>query len=430
MYLVYSLLLILAVLLSSPWWLLRMMRHGKYRAGIAERLGRVPRRILQDAKRPCIWIHAVSVGEVLAVARLIQRLQDSRPEYRVLISTTTKTGQELARKRFGEANVFYFPIDFGIAIRAYFRALRPELVILAETEFWPNFLRVASLSGAKLAVVNARISDRSFPRYHRFRRLLSRVLAEVDLFCAQTDEDARRLRQIEAPAGRIHVSGNLKFDIQPPPESPLVARLRTAIGAAEAGPVIVAGSTVEGEEQLILGELQGALKEFPSALLILAPRHPERFGEVADMVRRHAVDLIRRSQWNGGIDAGGVFLLDSIGELASVYALADVATVGGSFAPRGGHNILEPAWFSKPIVIGPHYQNFRDIVEQFRRASAVVVAERPIQAAAQLLRDSAEAQQLGRRARAVLDANRGATEKTLQLINSQLKRADAAREAI
>lgn len=423
MYFLYSSLLALAVLLSSPWWLLRMAMHGKYRAGLSERLGNVPTRIKTPNTRRAIWIHAVSVGEVLAVAGLVQRLRSEFSEHRIVISTTTKTGQELARKRFGEEDIFCFPLDFAFCIRPYLRALRPELVVLAETEFWPNFLRLPKRSGAQIAVVNARISDRSFPRYRRWRGLLRVILANVDVFCAQTQEDKRRLCEIGARAERVHTFGNLKFDIQPPSETPLVAQLLAAIREGSAGPVIVCGSTVEGEEADLLRGFTGLQQLFPGALLILAPRHPERFSAVAAEIGSFRLPSTRRSEWNGSPLSGGIFLLDSIGELASVYALADVAVVGGSFMPRGGHNILEPAHFGKPIIVGPHYENFRDIVDQFRAAEAVIITEQPMAAAAALLGDSQRAPELGIRARAVLDANTGATERTLSQLRQLLHAA-------
>jgi 3-deoxy-D-manno-octulosonic-acid transferase len=424
MYFLYSFVLALAVLLSSPWWLLRILRHDKYREGLGERLGFTPQRIQFGDDRPAIWVHAVSVGEVLAISGLVQRLYTQSTERRIVISTTTKTGQELARSRFGEENVFYFPLDFALCIRPYLKVLRPELVVIAETEFWPNFLRLAKASGARIAVVNARISDRSYPRYRRWRELLRHVLTNIDVFCAQTKEDSRRLCEIGAPAGRVHVAGNLKFDLQPPDALPLVAQLRAAIHAGGAEPVIVAGSTVEGEEEGLLREFKRLVEtELATALLILAPRHPERFGQVMAQVARAGLPLARRSEWSGSPLSGGVFLLDSIGELAALYELADVAIVGGSFAAHGGHNILEPAWCGKPIIIGRHYENFRDIVEQFMRAEAVVINENPIRAAAALLRDSTRAQELGRRARAVLDANSGATNRTLEHLGRLIRTA-------
>ncbi len=213
MYLIYSALLAAGLLLTLPYWLMQRLRHGKYRAGLSERLGRIPQRLTKQPGRPTIWVHAVSVGEVLAVSGLVAELKRRFPNYRIVISTTTDTGQKLARTRFGAENVFYFPLDFAFAIRPYLRWLRPELIVIAETELWPNFLRLGKAVGGRIAIVNARISDRSWPRYRRFQRLLARVLRQVDLFLTQTEEDARRLAQIGAPKERIQVTGNLKFDV-------------------------------------------------------------------------------------------------------------------------------------------------------------------------------------------------------------------------
>ncbi len=228
-YSLYSLLFFVALILSTPWWLLQMWRYGKYRTGWSERLGRVPDRLLQHPARDTIWIHAVSVGEVLAVSRIIEVLKTQLPEWRVVVSTTTDTGQKLARQRFGENNVFYVPLDLPFGVRPYFQALRPKLLVLAESEFWPNLLHWAKQSGAAVAVVNARISDRSLPGYLRFRKLLAPMMRNVDVFLAQSDEDARRLVQIGAPADRVQVGGNLKFEVQPPAKSHIVAAFATAI---------------------------------------------------------------------------------------------------------------------------------------------------------------------------------------------------------
>ena len=432
MFTVYSLGLAVALLLSAPWWLVQMMRQGKYRAGIRERLGRVPERILngQQCDLDAIWVHAVSVGEVLAVSGLIGRLRQPG-DYRVVVSTTTLTGQKLARDRFGAENVFYFPLDFAFAIRPYLHALRPKLVVVAETEFWPNFLRLAKTGGARIATVNARISDRSFPRYRRLRFLMRPVLSFIDLFLCQTDEDARRLQQIGAPGQRVSRSGNLKFDLQPKSEPPVVAELRKALADAGVGPVVVVGSTVEGEEVPILAAWRRLVAGFPRALMILAPRHPERFGAVAEMLARDGVQVCRRSSWQGSeIPTGGVFLLDTIGELGAIYALADVAFVGGSLMPKGGHNILEPAFFGKATLVGPHTENFRDIIATFRNQQALLVVRDADELAAtliRLLRDARECSALGARAAAVMQANAGATERTVQgLVALLAKRAGAA----
>src|SRR5579871_2229328 len=282
MYLLYSALLAAGLLISLPYWLFEMLRHGKYRTGLSERLGRVPQRILTDPGQKTIWIHAVSVGEVLAICNLVKDLKQSLPR-RIVVSTTTDTGQALARKRFGQENVFYFPLDFGFSVRPYLQQLRPELIVIAETEFWPNFLRLAQSSGAKVAVVNARISDRSLPGYRRWRGRLSKVLKNVDLFLAQTPTDARRLAEIGASAERIKISGNLKYDMEAPATIPLVSQLRDVLGKAQAAPIIVCGSTVEGEEGLLLRAFENVLASYPQAVMILAPRRPERFDQVAGL---------------------------------------------------------------------------------------------------------------------------------------------------
>src|SRR5580700_2674567 len=226
------------MLLSLPYWLYQILRHGKYRSGVAERTGTVPARLTSDAGSRggrVIWVHAVSVGEVLAVSGLVTQMRQNFPQHRVLVSTTTDSGQELARKRFGEENVFYFPMDFAFAIRPYLRALQPELVVLVETEFWPNFLNLARAAGARIAVVNARISDRSWPSYRRFRWALRKMLVNIDLFLAQTAEDGARLQSIGADAGRVQVTGNLKFDVSVPTAPPIVESLRRALATEAAG---------------------------------------------------------------------------------------------------------------------------------------------------------------------------------------------------
>jgi len=274
MYFLYSALLAVAMLVTVPYWLFQMVRRNKYRTGFAERWGRVPKRIENASGKRAIWVHAVSVGEVLAVGRLIQEMRARLPDYRVFISTTTDTGQRLAREKFGPDDVFYFPVDFAFAIRPYLKALRPVLVVIAETEFWPNFLRFSHSSGAKIATVNGRISDRSLHGYRQIRLFLRRVLDQIDLYLAQTEEDRKRLIDIGAPEGRIYVSGNLKYDVAPPAQASIVSSLRTSFEKTGAGPVIVAGSTMEGEESLLLRAFEIVRGRHPRAVMILAPRHP------------------------------------------------------------------------------------------------------------------------------------------------------------
>src|SRR5215472_2371606 len=272
MYILYSLLLACGLVLSLPWWIFQMLRSGKYPAGFRERLGFVPQRIRKAAKPGSIWVHAVSVGEVLAVTDLVRELEQSNPGHQVFISTTTQTGQYLARGRFGEDKAFFLPLDSGISIRPYLRALQPGLLFLAETEFWPNLLHLIKKRGAAIAAVNARISDRSFPRYRRFRWFFVHVLAQIDLFLAQTEEDATRLIAIGAPRDRVRISGNLKFDVRPAATTTIVEDLRRAIPSGSR--VVVSGSTAEGEEEILLRAFQECLQKFSTAVMLLAPRHP------------------------------------------------------------------------------------------------------------------------------------------------------------
>ena len=428
-YLLYSATLALLLTLTLPWWLLQMLRLGKYRAGLSERLGRVPLRIrlaADDAASalPVAWIHAVSVGEAVAIAPLVEQLREEG--YRVVVSTTTHTGQRLARNKFGETNVFYFPLDFALCIRPYLRALRPALVILAETEFWPNFLCLARQSGAHLAVVNARISDRSYPRYLRFRRLLSRALAPVELFLAQSDGDAERLRAVGVAPERVEVSGNLKFDAAPPVESAAVTQLGEQLRSSGA-PILVAGSTVEDEEEYVLQAFQMVLGEYPTASLVLAPRHRERFEEVARQLTGKRFRFVRRSQSDAAQQdlRGAVLLLDTLGELAAIYRYSNIAFVGGSLVPRGGHNILEPAFFSRAILTGPYTENFRDILTCFENQRAVVRCTTKNLGITflLLLREADEREALGKRAQQVLLQQRGATARSvarlLQLVGER-----------
>jgi 3-deoxy-D-manno-octulosonic-acid transferase len=415
MYLLYSTLLAAGLLLSLPYWIFQMLRRRKYRTGFGQRLGSVPPELALPSSQPTIWFHAVSVGEVLAISGLVEQIRFRRPGYRIVVSTTTDTGQKLARTRFGEGNVFYLPLDLGLAIRPYLRALRPRLVVIAETEFWPNFLRLAKRSGARIAVVNARISDRSWPGYKRLRWWLPKVIGNVDLFLAQTWEDHKRLIDIGAPEDRVEVTGNLKFDIDPPAEPPVVASLRESFQKSGAWPILVCGSTVdEEEERMLLQAFQSIQASYPHAVMILAPRHPERFPVVATLLESLGIHFLRRSLWGGEPIAGGVILLDTIGELAAVYGLADIAFVGGSLVPKGGHNIIEPARHGVAIVVGNHTENFRDIIWLFQTNDAVRIvgpAELPL-VLMDLISNDAERKALGQRAAETLRSQTGATEKT------------------
>ena len=428
MYVLYSTLLGAALILSLPYWIYQMLRHGKYGLGFFQRLGRVPLH-LSRTDQPTIWIHAVSVGEVLAVSGLIDQLRVRLPGYRIVVSTTTDTGQKLARDRFGAKNVFYFPIDLGFAIRPYLDALRPQLIVIAETEFWPNFLRLAKSAGARIVVVNARISDRSWRGYRRLHWWLPKVIQNVDLFLAQTQDDSRRLIDIGAPGSRVAVTGNLKFDLQLTQPPPVMANLRDSFRATGATPILVFGSTADDEEErMLLQAFQSILASHPHATMILAPRPPERFAAVAALLESLGIHFLRRSLWGGEPLAGGVLLLDTIGELSAIYGLADIAFVGGSLVPKGGHNIIEPARHGVAIVVGNHTENFRDIIGLFQSRDALRVvgpAELPL-VLMELISNEAERRALGQRASETLRSQSGASEKTVAALENLLAPTPAA----
>jgi len=419
----YNLALLTGLVASAPWWLWRMATTQKYREGLTQRLGGVPPWLRSKAaERPVLWLHAVSVGEVLAASRLVGEIDRAFPHLQVLVSTTTRTGQALARERFGPNRVFYCPLDLPWAVRAYLNALKPQMLVLAETEFWPNLLSSCFRRQIPVAVVNARISDRSWPRYRKLRWFWQPMLSRLSRVLAQSETDAERLKAIGCDAGQVSVSGNLKFDVRAAEESE-ATRLVKVLGAGLR--FIVAGSTLEGEEAALLEAWPRLLESDPDLILLLAPRHPERFAAVTVLLGRSGSTWVRRSEWKGSapetlapLRAGQIVLLDTIGELAAMYSLASVAFVGGSLIPAGGHNPLEPAQFGVPIVMGPHYANFRAITEDLRGHDALRIAAKDglASALADLLHDTDAATAMGRRAREVFEAQSGATMRTIQAL--------------
>jgi 3-deoxy-D-manno-octulosonic-acid transferase len=422
----YNLALLAALVVSAPWWLWRMATTHKYRDGIGERLGstgRIRSLLVSANDRPVIWIHAVSVGEVLAVSRLVGELENALPQFRLLISTTTRTGQDLARQRFGADRVFYCPLDLPWAVRAFLNAMQPKLLILAETEFWPNILSGCFRRNIPVAVVNARISDRSWPRYRRLQALWRPILSQLSTVLAQSEIDAERLCAIGCLPDRVSVAGNLKFDVRAATEAGATRLLKNL---ASGLPLVIAGSTLEGEEAALMQAWPQLLAADPHLALVIAPRHPERFAAVAALLDQSGVAWIRRSAWQSQaaipIEPGHVVLLDTIGELASVYSLASVAFVGGSIVPAGGHNPLEPAQFGVPIVMGPHYVNFRAITEDLLANEALRIVQPNNLAATliELLNDRAAAKAMGARARHVFEQQAGATGRCVNAIRALL----------
>jgi 3-deoxy-D-manno-octulosonic-acid transferase len=419
----YNLALLTAFVLTAPWWLWRMTSMHRYREGIKERLGEVPARVArmrEEGGLPVIWLHAVSVGEVLAVSRLVSELDFSFPNYRLFISTTTATGQALAQERFGVSRVFYCPLDLPWAVNSYLDALEPRILILAESEFWPNLLSSCYRRRIPVAVVNARVSDRSWPRYQMLKPLWKPILRQLSAVLAQSDRDAERLLALGCMPARVSVTGNLKFDVRAAEESDATLLLRRLAGRLR---LFVAGSTIEGEEAALLDAWPRLLEADPNLVLLLAPRHPERFSAVAMRLARTPFPWVRRSDWPAKpthalepLHPGEVVLLDTIGELASVYSLASFAFVGGSLFPAGGHNPLEPAQFGVPMIMGPHYDNFRAMIEvllaQKEELTATLV---------ELIRNPEEAEAMGSRAREIFEREAGATGRTLNALRGVME---------
>ena len=447
MYFVYSLLMGLAALLLVPYWLVQGLRQRKYLSNLGERLGfSLPSLAKLPAQRPgAIWIHAVSVGEVLSSITLARRLKEAYPDRPLIVSTTTITGHALARERvpFADA-IIYFPLDWAYCVRRAIDAVKPSLVLVLETEIWPNFLREARRRGISVLFVSGRISDRSFARYQSclgafgffLRPFLKDALSNASAFLMQSEKDAERLRALGAPANCVYVSGNLKYDLDLPAPTPLSNWLETEIRRSGRGPIIIAGSVVATEEPLALiafGTLQG---EYPKALLVLAPRKPERFDAAAEFIHESHRKFIRRSQLPipGPAQAQAsqtpsdcaihdditVFLLDSIGELASLYRLADGAFIGGSLVPSGGHNILEPAAFGKIPVFGPSMENFAEIASRFLSAGAAVQVDSPEDAGVawiEFFRNPERMKKMGETARRLVEGSRGATDRAIAEIS-------------
>ena len=460
----YSLLLGVALALSSPYWLARMMGGGRYRAGLWGRLGRVPRELREAvAGKQVVWLHAVSVGEVLAATRLVAELEAALGDgWVIAISTTTATGQRLARERFGAERVFWYPLDFAWAVRAYLRAVRPKMLVLMESELWPRMLAECGRMGVPVAVVNARVSDRSYARGVKVKAVWGWMLRRVDLFLAQSEEDGRRLMAMGANDGAVRVVGNLKYDVRAPKESRVAGLIKEVAGGR---PIVVAGSTVGGssdrdpdEEGWLTTVWGGRPRNEIGAILVLAPRHPERFQQVWETATEfptvRATELLEGKEgtnksWQRlppGKVRPEIVVLDTIGDLAAVYGIADLAFVGGSLIKRGGHNPLEPAQFGVPVLMGPSYENFREMVSKMIAAGGIAITtgepQLPNERAApnqlfrdeiyrmrdsletemvRLLADREAAKAMGERGRRVFEEQQGATGRVvaalMELVN-------------
>ncbi len=435
MYFFYRILTAAGMFVLAPYFALRGWHRGQPWSSFRERLGWLPAAVRERAAASAasgadggaIWIHAVSVGEVLAAKPLLDGLKRMFPARAVFVSTTTDTGQTLAKERLGAADaIFYFPLDWVVPVRRALKSIRPAAVIVMETEIWPNFLREAHRAGIPVLFANARISEKSFARFKQWEFMVGpfyrRTMEDAARFLAQSPEDADRLVQMGAEEDRVEVVGNLKYDAEPPARGAFANWLAEQIAQQERWPVVVAGSVVAGEEDAVLAAYDNVQRQWRRTLLVLAPRKPDRFDAAARLVSEGGWKVVRRSEIDLSApldEAADVLLLDSIGELGALYSMADATFVGGSLVAAGGHNILEPAQFSRPPVFGPHMENFRQMADQFldARAGAQVTTGSALGTVwMQLIENVPMREQLGRAAKQIADGNRGATQRALARI--------------
>ncbi|MHC4830110.1 MAG: 3-deoxy-D-manno-octulosonic acid transferase [Planctomycetota bacterium] len=428
---------LVAMLAASPVIAWLLFTKPRVRAGVRERLGiRLPRR---EGERPVIWVHGVSVGEVIAAKPLVQEIQRRLPGFDIAISTTTGTGIEVARKRFPDQLCFFYPLDLSFAVRRVVRAIRPSLIVLIELEIWPNFLRAAAKQGTPVVIANGRISEKSLRGYRRVQWLLRRPLSRIARFCVQTDTYADRFRALGVGDERLVVTGSVKYDALPvaPPGPEAADAMRAALGIEGGVPVIVGASTHPGEEALLLQSYRALRDDFPGLRLIVVPRHNERAPGLKEEIEADSQPCVLKTELDragpsgktletGKVALPPVVIGDTMGDLVAIYQVADVVFVGGSLVPSGGQNMLEPCGFGKAVMFGPHTHNFRASVEQLTEADAVRVTPdgdaltRELRA---LLADRSAREALGTRARAVVEKQRGASERTVTVLAEVLKQA-------
>ena len=425
------------LLLGSPVIIYRMLRFGKYRHGLAEKLfGWLPR---TESDTPLVWFHAVSVGEVLQLEPVLAQLAEREPARRFLVTTTTSTGRDVARTKFPESTIAYFPFDFSWAVRRALRRVQPDAIVLVELELWPNFILEASRQCIPLALINGRMSDRSFRGYGRIRPLISALLRRLDCVAVQTQTYAERFRRLGAATARVHTTGSIKFDrLETDPGNPRTVELRRSFHIADNERVFIAGSTQAPEEAIAVAAWCSIREQFPDVRLILVPRHRERFEEVANLVMRHGLPLLLRTDTSHRRRAADgqckpVLVLDTLGELSACWGLADVAFVGGSLVEkRGGQNMLEPAAYGAAVLFGPYTDNFRDIVELLLAEDAAQVVHTAQDLSEQLSRlfgSATSIRRLGCAAQRVIASQQGAVPITCELIERVAGRTSAERAA-
>jgi len=421
-----NLVYLLLILAAAPWLVYTAIRKGKYREGYAAKLlGRVPRRA---SEKTCVWLHAVSVGEVNLLAPLIREIERQRPDWECVISTTTMTGMALARKKYAHLTVFYCPLDFSWAVAAAMRRVRPDVLVLAELELWPNLIRAAGRFGARVAVINGRLSEHSFRGYRRIRPLVGRLMKQIDLVAVQDETYAERFRALGTPAAAVQVTGSMKYDgAQTDRNNPATRRLCRLAGFSEDDVVLLAGSTQEPEETVALDVYRQLSPDWPRLRLVLVPRHPDRFPAVARLLDTSGIPWQRRTELEseGPNPAARVLLVDVVGELGAWWGTAGIAFVGGSLGDRGGQNMIEPAAYGAAVCFGPNTRNFRDVVSSMLAHDAAVAVADGRQLARfvrRCLEDPDYAAALGDRARSLVLRQLGASRRTFDLLAALVER--------
>lgn len=419
--LTYNLFLLLTFPLWFTYLLWRIIVRGKSREGWAQRLGDLPP---SPRGRRVVWVHAVSVGEVIAALPLLQTMRREFPQVYMLLTTLTPTGNATARQQEGHLAdaVAYLPIDLPFAVGRALRRVCPDVLLVMETELWPNLLVMASRRGVRVVVANGRLSDRSFPAYQRFRPFFAQVLRRVDAICAQSEEDARRFRAIGAPPERVQVTGNTKFDQAAVSAQEVdAAALRRELGLPADAPVLVIGSSRAPEEEQLIANAYRQLRErFPNLCLVWAPRHVERAEAVVQVLQAHGYVPWLRTQGTPPVPQEQI-VLDTFGELGKVYAVGDVAIIGGSFVPLGGQNLLQPLAHGKPVVHGPHMHNFRDVAALAQQAGvawAAQSADEVVQHVSRLLEDESLRADVACRAKTLVSQQQGASQRVVELLRA------------
>ncbi len=429
MFFLYSLIYTLAFILMLPLFGLSAIFRGKHAAGFFQRLGFLPK--FKPDKRPAVWIHCVSVGETNAARPLVEALKTAVPNHRLIVSTVTRTGQKLARSIFADSAecVFYVPFDWKWTVRRALRRFEPKALLLMETEIWFNLIRETYKNGGRIAIVNGRLSERSLNRYGKIKKFMKRILGYLDLALMQENPDATRLMSLGMRASKVKVTGNLKFDHDlDERENGLTVEFRERFGISSDAPLVIAASTHAPEEKWLVEAFKEVWKSSREKLprLMIAPRHPERFAEVVEIVKATGFTWVRRSEKESSRDATAeIILLDSIGELRAAYPLAEIVFVGGSLIPHGGQSIFEPAAAGKAIVTGPYTTNFDAAVNEFLDKEALVQIEGVTEKNAvskiaatlkELLANAEKRDSLGANALEVIDHNRGASRRTIEYI--------------